>query len=232
MRILRLSLAGLALLGAGAVIGWSAKPSRLNARLYAHDRLVAVQFHLDDAPDDYILLAGDSQAEFQSPAQRICGIELVNGGIGGTTAAIYADLASTLSIKTRPRAVALFIGTNDLKMKKTPRSYAAMTRFDEATERIVRRFQAVSDRVVVTAIPPIGRSLGDRLDAAAVRALSNRIQALCTRIGCVYADPFADLRDGDSGYALPGTLRDELHIAAYRRVMTALEPALCPNGPP
>lgn len=231
MRALLLALAGLAIFGVGFAIGWIEKPSRLNTRLYATDRLPSIQAHLDDAPDGYILLAGDSQAELQSPAQRVCGAEIVNGGVSGASASVYADLVATLSVKTRPRAVVAFIGTNDLQRKKEPLSDKTARRFDEAVERIVKRLQAHSDRVVVAAVPPISRSVEKRLEPAAVAAYSARIEALCRRLACRYADPFADLRDGDTGFARPGALRDDLHIADYRRVMRALEPALCAASP-
>ncbi|KQP42030.1 SGNH/GDSL hydrolase family protein [Methylobacterium sp. Leaf106] len=231
MKALRLGIAGLAVLGVGFTVGWVEKPSRLNARLYATDRLPSIQAHLDDAPNGYILLAGDSQAELQSPAQRVCGTEIVNGGISGASASVYADLVAKLSVKTRARAVVVFIGTNDLQRKKEPLSDRTAQGFDDAVERIVTRLQAGSDRVVVAAVPPISRSVEKRLEPAAVVAYSARIEALCRRLSCRYVDPYADLRDGDTGFALPGALRDALHITDYRRVMRALEPVLCAAAP-
>ncbi len=53
------------------------------------------------------------------------------------------------------------------------------------------------------------------------------MKALCDRLGCTYADPFADLRDGDTGFAKPGALRDGLHLAKFRPALAALGPALC-----
>ena len=155
----------------------------------------------------------DSQAELQNPAQRVCGAEIVNAGVSGASASVYADLVANLSVKTRPRAVVAFIGTNDLLRKKEPLSDRTAQIFDESVERIVKRLQAESDRVVVAAIPPISRSVQKRLEPAAVAAYSARIRVLCERLSCVYADPFAELRDGNTGFALPGTLRDDLHIA-------------------
>lgn len=217
------------LLCAGAAIGWSAHPApQLNARLYAKNRLIAVQVHLEEAPPDYVLVAGDSQAELQDPAQRVCGREIVNAGLSGATAAVYADLFPRLTVPVRARISVLTIGTNDLNRKVAPASEAGAARFAAAVEGIVRDLAVVSDRVVVTAVPPIGREVGDRLDAAAVGVYSRRLHDLCGRVGCTFADPFAHLRDGTSGYALPGALRDGLHVAGYRRVQRALEPVLCP----
>lgn len=218
------------LVGAGAAIGWYARPSpQLNARLYAKNRLIAVQVHLEEAPPDYVLVAGDSQAELQDTAQRACGLEVVNAGLSGATAAVYADLFPRLTVPVRARMAVLTIGTNDLNRKIAPASEAGAARFAAAVEGIVHHLEKVSDRVVVTAVPPIGREVGDRLDAEAVGVYSQRLRELCGRIGCTFADPFAHLRDGETGYALPGALRDGLHVAGYRRVQRALEPVLCPT---
>ncbi|GJD97053.1 SGNH/GDSL hydrolase family protein [Methylobacterium iners] len=225
---LLLGLVGMALAAAGFALGAWRTPSRLDARLYAQNRLIAVQVHLDEAPAEYILLAGDSQAELHSPAQRACGLEIVNGGVSGSSSAVYAELLERLALRTRPRAVALTIGTNDLLVKNDPRGAAAATRFEASLTRIVTRLRAVSDRVVVTAVPPIGRVLAGRLDPLAVTDYSARIRVLCERLGCHYADPFADLRDGETGFAREGAMRDGLHLAAYRPALRALEPALCP----
>lgn len=229
-RLLGLGLCAVLLIGAGGAIGWSMRVPALNARLYAKNRLIAVQVHLEEAPADYVLIAGDSQAELQDTAQSACGLEVVNAGLSGATAAVYADLFPTLKVPVRPRVATLTIGTNDLNRKGDPTSEAGTARFAASVERIVRDLQAVGGRVVVTAVPPIGREVGNRLDPAAVGAYSRAIRTLCGRIGCTYADPFAHLRDGDTGYALPGGLRDGLHVAGYRRVQRALEPVLCPAG--
>ncbi|WP_019905294.1 SGNH/GDSL hydrolase family protein [Methylobacterium sp. 77] len=232
MRLPIVAAIALTALAVGGVIGWQIHVPKLNALLYATNRLIVVQVHLDEAPPDYILVAGDSQAELQSTSQRICGLELVNAGVNGASAAIYADLLDRVTVPTRPRAAVLTIGTNDLFTKSDPRSAEGIARFEQSLARIVGKLRGVTDRVVVTAVPPFNRKAATKLDAEAVGVYSARIRAFCERSGCAYADPFADLRDGDSGYAVAGALRDDLHIAGYRRVMRALEPALCPASAP
>ena len=231
-RALLLGGAGLALLAAGIGTGWVLhRPPAMNARAYAQNRLIAVQVHLDEAPAGYVFLAGDSQSELESPAQRPCGTELVNGGVSGSSAAVYADLVATLTFPRRARAAALTIGTNDLMAKNKPLGADATARFDASAERILRTLMANTDRLVVTAVPPVGRELARWLEPAAVAHYSERLRALCGRLGCVFADPFAELRDGDTGFARPGALRDGLHLARYRPVMDALAPVLCAPRP-
>lgn len=230
----RLIVAGLALacLAAAGAVGWWSHAPKLNALLYATNRLIVVQVHLDEAPTSYILVAGDSQAELQSTSQRVCGSEMINAGVNGSNAAVYADLLDRVAIPVRPRAAVLTIGTNDLFAKGDPRSAASIARFEAALARIVGRLRGVTDRLVVTAVPPVSRRAGAKLDAAAIGIYSERIRAFCEHAGCRYADPFADLRDGDSGFAVAGALRDDLHVAGYRRIMSALEPSLCPAASP
>lgn len=231
-RALLAGLAGIVLAGLTGALGWFLHAPSMSARAYAQNRLVAVQVHLDEAPPDYVFLAGDSHAELQSPAQRPCGLEIVNGGVSGASAAVYADLVGALAFRGRARAAVLTIGTNDILLKNRPRSPETAARFEEAAGRIVRHLLGVTDRLVVTALPPIGRNLEGRLDPEAVGDYSQRLRTLCVRLGCRFADPFAGIRDGESGFAKPGAMRDGLHLSAYRPALRALEPMVCGTAPP
>ena len=226
-RLALFALAGLALLGVGGLIGWRLHKPAPDARAYAAMRLIAVQVALDEAPPDYVFLAGDSQVELQPGDQRPCGLPLVNGGVSGATVAAYADHLAGLRFRVRPRAAALTIGTNDILAKNDPRGPGAAARFEAAAERIVRGLQVVSGRVVVTALPPVGRGIANLVDAGAVGDYSLRLRDLCGRLGCAFADPFRDLRDGDGGYAKDDALRDGLHLGAFRPALRALGSVLC-----
>ncbi len=227
-----LGVAALLLVGAGILVGRMLAVAPVNVRAYAQSRLYAVQAHLDESPAEYVFLAGDSHAELQPPAQRPCGLELVNGGVSGASAPLYADLLATLRFPVRPRAAVLTIGTNDILAKNNPREAAAAARYEAAATRIIRHLSSITDRLVVTALPPIGRALGGRLDPLAVADYSDRLRTLCARLGCRFADPFAAIRDGTTGFAKPGTMRDGLHLSAYRPALAALGPALCEAGMP
>lgn len=215
------------LVGVGWALGQGLQKPVMDARHYGQSRLTVVQQHLDEAPQDFVFLAGDSQAELQSPAQRPCGLELVNGGVSGANAEAYAAFLDELRFPHRARAAVLAIGTNDLIAKNTPGSPATRARFEAASERILRALMRHADRVVVAALPPIGRELDGRLDAGSVAPYTERLRALCARLGCRVADPYAGLRAGDTGFALPGAMGNGLHVAAYRPVMRALEVEIC-----
>jgi len=226
-RVAVLILAGVVLLALGGVAGWRLHRPGTDARAYAEMRLIAVQVSLDEAPPDYVFWAGDSQVELQPGSQRPCGLDFLSGGVSGATAASYSDYLGRLTFQVHPRIAALTIGTNDILVKNNPQLHKPTEQFEAATEAIVKRLQSLSARVVVTALPPVGREIGTLVDAGAVPDYSRRLQKLCGRLGCTFADPFADLRDGDTGYAKPGALRDGLHLAAFRPALKALEPALC-----
>ena len=230
-RNLVLAAVGAGLLGLGLLLGWWMRTPRADARSYARDRLIVVQVHLDEAPEAYILIAGDSQAELHSTAARACGREIVNGGVNGASAALYAELLPMLAVNTRPQAIALTIGTNDILRKNDPLSLDALARFEASASRIVTHLAKLSDRVVVTALPPVGQASHGRFDPLAVGAYSRQLEAICERLGCVFTDPFAAIREGETGLARPGTMRDGLHLKAYRPVLQAMEPALCPSPP-
>lgn len=226
-RLARPVLAGLVLAGIGGLVGWRLHRPAADARAYAAMRLIAVQVNLDEAPPDFVFLAGDSQAELQPGSQRPCGLALVNGGVSGSTAAAYADYLASLTFHGRPRAAALTIGTNDILAKNRPRSVEATRGFEASVARIVTRLKSVTGRVVVAALPPVGRELGHLIDAGAVADYSQRLQTLCGRLGCAFTDPFLGLRDGGTGFAKAGAMRDGLHLAAYRPALAGLEPDLC-----
>lgn len=226
-RFIAPALAALMMLAAGFIAGWTSHKAPADARAYAAMRLVAVQVALDEAPAEYDFLAGDSQTELQPGDQRPCGIPLVNGGVSGATSSAYAEYVAKLTFPVRPKAASLTIGTNDLLLKNRPQGTDAASRFEASAERIVRGLQAVTGRVVVTALPPVGREIAGFVDAGAVGDYSRRLKALCEKLGCTFTDPFADLRDGDTGYAKPGALRDGLHLAKFRPAIKALAPALC-----
>jgi lysophospholipase L1-like esterase len=226
-RLIVPAIGALLILAAGGIVGWTLRRPAADARAYATMRLVAVQVALDEAPRDYVFLAGDSQSELQPGDQRPCGLALINGGVSGATSTAYADYLAGLTFPVRPQAASLTVGTNDILLKNRPRGEDAATRFEGHAERIVRNLQAITGRVVVTALPPVGREIAAFVDAGAVADYSARLKALCERLGCTFADPYADLRDGKTGYAKPGALRDGLHLARFRPALAALTPALC-----
>lgn len=215
------------LVGLGWILGRGLHGPAMDARLYGQGRHVAVQQHLDEAPAGFVFLAGDSQAELQSPAQRPCGLELVNGGVSGANAAAYADFLESLRFPHRARAAVLAIGTNDLIAKNHPSLAAQQARFESAGERILTVLMRHADRVVVAALPPIGRELDGRLDAGAIDPFTERLRAVCARLGCRVSDPYAALRDGRTGFAKPGAMGNGLHLAAYRPVLALLDSTLC-----
>lgn len=229
-RALGLSLAFLTVSAGSAGLGWALHAPKHDVGEYAVHRLVAVHQQLDEAEPGYMLVAGDSQAELQSPSERVCGAPIVNIGVSGATAAVYAGLVSDLEFPVHARAAVLTIGTNDLIRKNDRLAAATADRFAGDVERIVARLATVADRVVVTAVPPIGRELADSFEPKAVHLYSERIRALCARIGCAYADPFSDLRDGDTGFGLPGANRNGLHLTRYRPVLRNLAATLCPDA--
>ena len=217
-------------LAAGFGIGWFAHQPEQNASAYGEFRLNGVQYHLDEAEPGYVLFAGDSNAELRSPLDDLCGSRIINAGVSGASTPVYRKLLQRLTIRAKPRAAVLTIGTNNLILKKSPRAPETAAKFEDDIAAIVGKLRAATDTVIVTALPPIDRVVGDRLDAAAVGDYSARLAALCPRLGYTYVDPFADLRDGTSGFSKPGVSREAVHLARYKPSLDAIAGVLCPGG--
>ena len=193
-------------------------------------RLPVVNAHLADMPGGYIFLAGDSHIELAN-ISRFCGRPAVNAGLSGATAERYRGFLQQMRFPTRPGLAVLTIGTNDVLRKKTVRGAPAAERFEREVLQLLGMLKAQAPEVVVTAIPPVGGSMASFIDPEAIRAYSKRLEALCAREkGCRFVDPFSILRESDSGAALPGAMRDELHLSSYRSAFERLEKAVCPSG--
>jgi hypothetical protein len=200
-------------------------PSRA-VREHAERRLAVIQAHLAEAADPFVLIAGDSHAELASPAVRPCGWEVVNAGVSGARVGFYRDVIQALHGSAKPRAIVLMIGTNDIILRGDPLSPAHLAAFGEEAAHLLAALKALTPRLVVTAVPPVDPVAAKRLEAAAVAPYSQQLAALCARLGCRFADPFADLR-GEDGFARAGALRDGLHMAHYRTALAKLAPLIC-----
>ncbi|MBB4041452.1 lysophospholipase L1-like esterase [Microvirga flocculans] len=200
------------------------------AEIYAERRLQTINTQLDEARKGFIFMAGDSHAELMNAAYRLCGREVVNGGVSGARAELYEDVARRLEFAAHPEIVVLTIGTGDVSHSKDPLSPRTMSAFERSVARTVALFGKVAKRVVVTALPPIGPSLGESFEIPAVAAYSERLRALCAKEGCEFVDPFMTFREEDGATAQPGATRDGLHMSSYRVVQTRLAALICPNG--
>jgi lysophospholipase L1-like esterase len=201
----------------------------LSSETYAEQRLPLINAKLDEAEKGFIFIAGDSHAEYFNSSYRLCGREIVNGGISGAKANVYLGLIPKLAFRSRPDAVILTIGTNHLTRKRDPLDPVERQAYVQDVSRIVASLRKVTPRVVVTAVPPIGAdSVG--FEIPAVAAYSEKLRGLCVRAGCEFVDPYDAFREADRSTARPGTMRDGLHMASYRSVGARLGELLCPGG--
>jgi lysophospholipase L1-like esterase len=202
----------------------------LSSEAYAEQRLPLINAHLDEARKGFIFLAGDSHSEYFNASYRLCGREIVNGGISGAKAELYRDVAKQLQFGTRPDIVVLTIGTNNIQRKKDPLSSGPIAEFERNVSDTLASFRKVAKRVVVTALPPVSPSLKNNIEIQAVAAYSERLRNLCARQGCEFMDPYSDTREADGSTAQPGAMRDGLHMNSYRSAQARLGMLLCPGG--
>lgn len=214
------------LAGAGAHAYLAPKP-RLNAETYGRQLVEVIRRHLAEMPGGYVFVAGDSHAELFGPDYIPCGRKTVNGGISGAAVETYSELMRSVAFPTRPAVVVLTIGTNDLLLKKAPGNAENRDAFERAVKTLVRRFQSVSARVIVNAIPPVGTELRGHFDVLAIQTYSQRLRELCGSLSCEYADPFTAFRSAEFGIAKAGSMSDALHLADYRQAYGGIGAQIC-----
>ncbi|MBO1907263.1 SGNH/GDSL hydrolase family protein [Microvirga sp. 3-52] len=228
-RLIASSLGVLALCGGLAFWAGTKQSRGLSSETYAEQRLPQINTHLDEVRKGFIFLAGDSHVELFNETYRLCGREIVNGGISGAKSDLYRDLASRLEFHSRPEAIVLTIGTNNLTRKRNPLAPASQNAYERDVSQIVATFRKVAPRVIVTAVPPVS-SFKDGFEIPAVAAYSEMLRDLCAREGCEFVDPYDSARERDRSTAQPGTMRDGVHMASYRAVQARLGALLCPVG--
>jgi lysophospholipase L1-like esterase len=232
-RILLLSLGiAAALLACSGAAFWvgTEQPRELTSEAYADQRLPLINSQLNEAKPGFILLAGDSHAELLNTTYRLCGKELVNGGVSGAKAELYRDFVGRLAFKAVPEVVIYSIGTNNLLRKKDPLAAAPTREFEENVARTVAAFRKKAPRVIVLAVPPISTELKGKFEIEAVSAYSQALRTACGRAGCEVVDPYDSAREADGNTARAQATRDGIHLSSYRAVHARMEQLLCPGG--
>ncbi len=225
-----LTLVGAVLLCSGVAFWAGMQQVReLSSEAYAEQRMPLINSTLSEVSEGFVLLVGDSHAELMNPTYRLCGREVVNGGVSGAKAELYRDLAGLLAFKAKPEMVVLSMGTNNLLRKKDPLSAGPADEFEKNVVRTVASFRKVARRVVVLAVPPISPEMKGKFEIGAVRAYSERLRNLCARGGCEFVDPYDATREADGSTARPNATADGVHLKSYRAVHDGLEKLVCPN---
>jgi lysophospholipase L1-like esterase len=227
--VLGIAAALLVCTGAAFWIG-TEQPRELTSETYADQRLPLINSQLYEAMPGFIFLAGDSHSELLNTTYRLCGKELVNGGVSGAKAELYRDIVGRLAFKGAPDAIVFSIGTNNLLRKKKPLSDAPTREFEDNVAHTVAAFRKKASRVIVLAVPPISTELKDKFEIGAVKAYSQALQKACERAGCEVIDPYDFAREADGNTARAQATRDGIHLSSYRDVHARMEQLLCPNG--
>ncbi|WP_079591709.1 SGNH/GDSL hydrolase family protein [Bosea thiooxidans] len=193
-----------------------------SARSLAEGDLRRVNQDLRGQTERFALVLGDSHAvglAAHMPCQR------VSAAVGGLKAADVAEQVRRLDIRKPPAAVLLAVGTNDMLRKHRP----LQSRRDwvSSLQKAVAPFRGLGARVIVLALPPIGRELDRVFEQSAVAPYSEALEEMCRADGCIYADPWTDARSDKFGQGRPEAMSDNLHLDDYRPAMKALEPLAC-----
>ena len=214
-------------LAAGRVLGkrGEAFPS---VQQYALMRGIVVDGHLAQARPGFILWTGDSHVELAMLPSLPCDRDQVSAGISGARMADTLAFIRALHVPQTASVAVLTIGTNDLLRKN---AFSNPTKADaviaDAERAITTLKQQGAKTVLVNAPPPVSPTLAWAIDPEHVELLSRRLEEVCNRQGCLFQDPFAELRSIQFGVAIAGATKDGQHLADYRHSYRHLVPHLC-----
>jgi hypothetical protein len=180
-------------------------------------RRSVVQSDLRQISGDYALILGDSHVELLM-LPTLCGLPTVNAGMAGATTEHLRSALAGLEVPRKPAIAVLTVGTNDAQSVDVSSLAERAAAFRKSSLALIRRLSKMTDRIVVTAIPPVpDRTHG--FAAEVIDAYSGILKDLCRKGLCTYADPF---RSRDAlVYA------DEIHLANYAQSYRKLDPAFC-----
>jgi lysophospholipase L1-like esterase len=154
--------------------------------------------------------------------------EIENAGLPAELAAQAVARFRTELLLTRPDAVLLMEGTNDLFFDRTLGGQMTVI---SALESMVLEAKAQGTSVLLASIPPQRRFGGREKVAAVIPDLNASIQALAFRQGVTFVDVFTALSEGAcerSSGDLPCIGRDDLHPteAGYQLMANTFADAL------
>lgn len=176
-----------------------------------------------------IITIGDSHAVFLAQTAITCPTTVVNAGINGATSRRYLEVLETLRVSEKARKAVVSIGTNDIFRKRA----TTAADFRASAEKIIWSVSRISDRVTVSAIPPVSPASSDLFDDEKGIEFSSLLRSVCERhANCTYADPHRSYRNAER----PGTGVDDylsadgVHLADYAALGEQLE--ICPSTAP
>jgi hypothetical protein len=93
--------------------------------------------------------------------------------------------------------------------------------------QLLNTLENIATTVIVNAPPPVPQDVAWAIDPDQIKSYSNRLKELCAHFGCLFQDPFAELRASHFGVAIAGASKDGLHLDDYRLPYRQLVPQLC-----
>ncbi|WP_406857399.1 SGNH/GDSL hydrolase family protein [Alsobacter sp. KACC 23698] len=193
---------------------------------YAGIRNIVINAHLREAPPGFVLVAGDSHAEYLAPWISACDREVVNAGVSGIRAERFQAMGSSFAPKSKASAAVLLMGTNNLFRAADPMAPARIGEFRTSLLATVASLQAIAAKVIVTALPPL-LSFRQEFQFEGVEVYSGVAREVCEVSGCMYRDPFAAIRRLSSEEDKLAQQPDGIHLAAYREVARSLSADIC-----
>lgn len=161
-------------------------------------RSMAIHQQAKLIPKGGVLIVGDSIVEF-SYTPILCGLPVLNAGIGGIGVERWIDLLPSVFADAKPSRVVFALGVNDTQAGRqmTPEQWASD--FGKLIS------EASAAKVSVVAINPVepSKPVGATFDRALIVSLNQQARKIASRAGATFIDAPARERTIDGVHLVP-----------------------------
>ena len=175
-------------------------------------RRFVIRSQIAQAGEGAVVFLGDSITESALLPATMCGLRVVNAGVGGTTVSGYLDTVISGIPEFRADTIVVALGTNDA------RPNVPVEDFRSSYTRLVQVLRPYASRIVLVGIPPLASGIRDPATAA---KLNDQVRKIAARERLTFIDMQASMAGNEMTI-------DGIHLSpqGYRLWLSAIK--LCP----
>jgi lysophospholipase L1-like esterase len=183
--------------------------------IHSYARLYFIQSFASQLPTGGIVILGDSITE-GARIERICGLPVLNAGIGGTGVMYFNNNAKDFLTIARPNIVVIALGINDARFILKGKKEERLRQWKHQYSKLVQQVQNIGSVPVLTTILPVERHkpLGDTyFSIEIIDEFNSVILRMAREDGFLVIDLY-DAFAEDNGYMPQGATVDGVHLSA------------------